>query len=269
VPAPARDETTIRRALVTGASAGLGAEFAHQLAARGADLVVVARRQDRLEELAAHVRASGRRVEVLSADLATDEGRTVVEQRLADTAAPVDLLVNNAGFGAYGDVADLDPERLHAMVEVNVVALTRLARAALPGMVGRRRGGIVNVASTAAFQPNPHGAVYGATKSYVLSFSQALHEEVAGDGVRVLALCPGVTPTEFQDVADIAVPLPDVATTSPEKVVRAGLDAFARRRAVEVPGVVNRVTAAAAATGPSAVSRRVSGLAHRAFTGSR
>ena len=262
------DETTVRRALVTGASSGLGEEFARQLAARGTDLVLVARRAERLEALADHLRASGRRVEVLPADLATDDGRRPVETRLADTAAPVDLLVNNAGFGAYGEVADMDPDRLQQMVEVNVVAVTRLARAALPGMVGRGRGGIINVASTAAFQPNPHGAVYGATKAYVLSWSQALHEEVAGHGVRVLALCPGVTPTEYQQVAEVAVELPSVATTSAEQVVRAGLAAFARRRAVEVPGLVNRVTALASSTGPAALSRRVSGIAHRAFTGS-
>jgi short-subunit dehydrogenase len=266
---PARDDARIRRALVTGASSGLGEEFARQLAARGTDLVVVARRQDRLDALAAHLRAAGRTVEVLVADLATVDGRARVEQRLADAAAPVDLLVNNAGFGAYGDVAELPADDQLRMVEVNVVALTRLARAALPGMVGRGRGGIINVASTAAFQPDPHAAVYGATKAYVLSLSQALHEEVAADGVRVLALCPGVTPTEFQQVADIAVPLPDVAVTSAQQVVAAGLQAFARRRAVEVPGLLNRVSAAASRTGPSVLSRRISGVAHRAFVGER
>lgn len=264
--APTHDDTTIRRALVTGASAGLGEEFARQLAARGTELVLVARREDRLAALADHLRAGGRTIEVLVADLATDAGRRAVEDRLADTAMPVDLLVNNAGLGAYGDVADLAPDRLQQMVEVNVVALTRLARAALPGMLGRGKGGIINLASTAAFQPNPHGAVYGATKAYVLSLSQALHEEVAGSGVRVLALCPGVTPTEFQDVADVTVPLPGVAVTSAEQVVRAGLQAFARRKAVEVPGLVNRLSVAASSTGPAVVSRRVSGLAHRAFT---
>lgn len=264
-----RDETTIRRALVTGASAGLGEEFARQLGARGTDLVLVARREDRLEALAAHLRAGGRDVEVLVADLATDEGQSRVEARLQDTAQPVDLLVNNAGFGAYGDVADLSVETQLRMVEVNVLAVTRLARAALPGMTARRRGGVINLASTAAFQPNPHAAVYGATKAYVLSLSQALHEEVAGDGVRVLALCPGVTPTEFQEVADIAVPLPDAVLTSPAQVVAAGLRAFARRRAVEVPGLANRVAAAASSTGPAVLSRRISGFAHRTFTGTR
>ena len=269
MPGPDRDDPTIRRALVTGASAGLGEEFARQLAACGTELVLVARREDRLDALAAHLRAAGRTVEVLPADLATDGGRRPVEERLADTARPVDLLVNNAGFGAYGDVADLPADRQQAMVEVNVVAPMRLARAALPGMLARGKGGIVNVASTAAFQPDPHAAVYGASKAFVLSFSQALHEEVADAGVRVLALCPGITPTEFQEVAEISVPLPDAAVTSAEQVVRAGLRAFARRRAVAVPGLANRVTAAAASSGPAVLSRRISGLAHRAFTGGR
>lgn len=265
----ARDDAVIRRALVTGASAGIGAEFARQLADRGTELVLVARREDRLEALAIELRGAGREVEVLVADLATDAGQTAVAGRLEDTSAPVDLLVNNAGFGAYGEVAELPADMQLRMVEVNVAAVTRLSRAALPGMVARRRGGIINVASTAAFQPDPHAAVYGATKAYVLSLSQALHEEVARHDVRVLALCPGVTPTEFQQVAEISVPLPDAAMTSPAQVVSAGLRAFSRRRAVEVPGLANRVTAAAASMGPSVVSRRLSGLAHRTFTGSR
>lgn len=263
------DDTAIRRALVTGASAGLGEEFARQLAARGSDLVLVARRQDRLDALAEQLRPAGPEVEVLAADLATDDGRAAVERRLVDTAAPVDLLVNNAGFGAYGEVTDQSADRLHQMVEVNVVALTRLARAALPGMVGRGRGGIINVASTAAFQPNPYGAVYGATKAYALSLSQALHEEVAASGVRVLALCPGITPTEFQDVAGVGTPRPGGAVTTAEHVVRAGLQAFARRRAVEVPGLLNRLAAAASSSGPAVLSRRVSGKVHRGFTRTR
>lgn len=267
-PTP-RDDTSIRRALVTGASSGLGEQFARQLASRGSDLVLVARREERLEEVAAPLRAAGRAVEVLVADLATEEGRHAVEARLGDTAAPVDLLVNNAGFGAFGDVADLPSDRQQQMVEVNVVALTRLARAAAVGMRARGRGGIINVASTAAFQPNPHAAVYGATKAYVLSLSQALHEELTASGIRVLALCPGVTPTEFQDAAEVSVALPGVVLTSPERVVRAGLESFARGRAIEVPGLLNRVTATASSMGPLRVSRRVSGLLHRAFMGTR
>lgn len=262
-----RDHASVRRALVTGASAGLGEEFARQLADRGSDLVLVARREDRLEALAADLRATGRQVQVLAADLATDEGLSAVAARLGDTASPIDLLVNNAGFGAYGDVVDLPVDTQMRMIEVNVSAVTRLAHAALAGMVARGRGGVINVASTAAFQPDPHAAVYGATKAYVLSLSQALHEEAAPHGVRVLALCPGVTPTEFQKAAGIHAPLPDVVLTSPAQVVASGLRAFSRRRAVEVPGVANRIVALAATTGPAVVSRRISGLAHRTFTG--
>ncbi len=259
----------IRRALVTGASAGLGEEFARQLAARGTDLVLVARRESRLEALAAELRVLGRNVEVLPADLATAEGRAPVAARLSTDDRPVDLLVNNAGFGAYGPVTELDVATQMEMIEVNCAALLHLAHAAVPGLVARGRGGIINVASTAAFQPNPHGAVYGATKAFVLSFSQALHEEVRGKDVRVLALCPGVTPTEFQQVAEIAVPLPEVALTSAEQVVSAGLRAFTRRKAIEVPGLVNRISATASASGPSVVSRRLSGQLHRLFAGGR
>lgn len=266
----AADRTpAVRRALVTGASAGLGEEFARQLAARGADLVLVARREARLEALATELRAQGRDVEVVPADLATDGGRDAVAERLEDDVRPVDLLVNNAGFGAYGAVTDLDVGTQIRMIEVNCAALLHLAHAAVPGLVARGRGGIINVASTAAFQPNPHGAVYGATKAFVLSFSQALHEELRGEGVRVLALCPGVTPTEFQQVAEIAVPLPEAVITSAEQVVTAGLRAFTRRKAIEVPGLMNRVSATASATGPSVVSRRLSGQLHRAFAGRR
>jgi hypothetical protein len=258
-----------RRALVTGASAGLGAEFARQLAARGCDLVLVARRRDRLEEVADEVRRSAAHVEVLVADLATDAGRTAVAARLASEEHPVDLLVNNAGFGAYGRFDELDLDTHRRMLEVNCVAVTVLAHAALGRMRAVGHGGIVNVASTAAFQADPHGAVYGASKAFVLSLSQAIHEEARGDGVHVVALCPGVTPTEFQGVAAVAVPLPDAALTTAPQVVRAALRALGRNRAIEVPGLVNRIGAAASSVGPAAVSRRLSGLLHAGFAGRR
>lgn len=257
--------STVKRALVTGASAGLGEEFARQLAGRGIDLVVVARREDRLQALAEGLVDTGRDLEILPADLATREGRDQVAARLADEDAPVDLLVNNAGFGAYGTFADLPADTQLDMVEVNVTAVVELARAVLPGLLARGRGGVINVASTAAFQPDPSAAVYGASKAFVLSFSQALHEEVRGTGVRVLALCPGVTPTEFQHAADIEVELPGIVLTTPEEVVSAALKAFARGRAVEVPGAVNKVATIASSFGPTTVSRRVSGYLHRTF----
>lgn len=256
----------VTRALVTGASAGLGEEFARQLAAEGTDLVLVARRGDVLESLAATLRSSNCNVEVMVADLATSEGRAMVSARIGDDERSVDLLVNNAGFGAYGDVADLDADTARRMVEVNIVAVQRLAHAALTAFVARRSGGIINVASTAAFQPNPHAAVYGATKSFVRSFSQALSEEVNGTGVVVTAVCPGVTATEFQQVADIDVPLPDAAVMTAQDVVRLGLGAHANGRAVVVTGVANAITANVSNLLPDVVSRRLSGLLHERFS---
>jgi uncharacterized protein len=258
----------ISRALITGASAGLGAEFARQLADRGTSLVLVARWEDALESLAAELRSSEVEVEVLAADLIAPDARATVERRLADTAKPVDLLVNNAGFGTYGDFVDLDADGQQALIELNVTALVRLAHAAAGGMSARQQGGIINVASTAAFQPCPHGAVYGASKAFVLSFSEALHEELAPRGVRVTALCPGYTETEFQAVAGVAESgLLDTIAMSAEPVVRAGLDGFTRGKAVVVPGLANAVTARSAGLVPRVVSRRLSKLVHARFAG--
>jgi len=261
--------TRLTRALVTGASSGLGEEFCRQLAARGMDLVVVARRGDRLHALSQSLRrAHGAEVEVLVADLGSEVGVAAVVDRLHGAEAPVDLLVNNAGFGLYGDFADQDPARVADLLDVNVRAVVALSRAALPRLIERQRGGIINVASTASFQPDPYAAVYGASKAFVRSFSEALHEEVRGDGVRVLALCPGYTVTEFQAVADVTRnPLPDWAAPSAESVVSAGLHGFTRGDAVVVPGLVNRVAASAAAAGPSSIARRVSARVHRAMVG--
>lgn len=257
----------IRRALVTGASAGIGEEFARQLARRGTDLVLVARRGERLAELADELGGEVE-VEVLAADLLAPSGRESVEERLRAFAGPVDLLVNNAGYGMYGPFAELDVERQTRMIELNVTALTRLAHAVAGRLRQDGAGGIINVASTAAFQPDPYGAVYGATKAFVLSFSEALHEELAPAGVRVTALCPGFTATEFQHVAGVrdgAMPAPGVMKVEP--VVRAGLDAFTRGRAVCIPGVVNKLTGHGSAMSPSVLTRRISKAAHRRFHG--
>lgn len=257
----------IRRALVTGASSGLGAEFARQLAARGTDLVLVARREDRLRELADELTADGRTVEVLAADLVDPHDLARVERRVAATQAPVDLLVNNAGVGAYGPFDGIDVDRQAALIQLNVVALTRLTHAVLPSLRTAGGGGVLNVASTAAFQPDPFGAVYGATKAFVRSFTEALHEELAGTGVRVTALCPGLTSTEFQDRSGVrAGGLPDVVAMDVAPVVRAGLDAFSRGRAVCVPGMLNTVTAWGAEVTPAALTRRLSRIAHERYT---
>jgi uncharacterized protein len=184
-------------ALVTGASAGLGEEFARQLAARGHRLVLAARRKDRLEALAAEL-GNARSVEI---DLGRPGAAAELMNNIAQAGETVELLVNNAGFGLHGRFDKADPERLRQMVDLNCGALTDLCRAVLPAMVERGSGGIINLASTAAFQAGPGMAVYFATKAYVLSLSEALHEEVRQFGVKVSALCPGPTRTEFGEVA--------------------------------------------------------------------
>ncbi len=255
----------VLRALVTGASAGLGAAFASTLAGRGVDLVLVARREDRLRALADDLPVD---VEVLPADLTDRDQLATVETRLAADTDPVDLLVNDAGFGAYGPVAGSDPDRATAMIDVNVGALTRLTHAVLPQLVERQVGGVINVGSTAGFQPGPNGAVYGATKAYVRWFTEALHVELADEDVHALLLAPGVTTTEFQSVAEVpdgAVPGP--LMMAPDTVVDAALRAFSRGDAVCVPGVANRAAAIGSQVVPSAVTRRISGLVHRRFAG--
>ncbi|HEY3241638.1 MAG TPA: SDR family oxidoreductase, partial [Acidimicrobiia bacterium] len=187
------------RALVTGASGGIGEVLARRLAARGCHLVLVARTEPALEKLASELSAAhGVDVEVLPADLITEEGVAAVEARLAqDGAPPVDLLVNNAGYGSAGPFAELDPARVAGEVRLNVLALVRLTRAAVPGMVARGRGSVLNVSSVASLQPLPNMATYAATKAFVTSFSESLHEELRGRGVTVTALLPGFTRTGF------------------------------------------------------------------------
>jgi short-subunit dehydrogenase len=189
-------------ALVTGASAGIGRSFAEHLARRGSDLVLVARDAGRLEELAARLRADhGRAVEVLPADLTDPEQRALVERRLAEPgdAAPVDLLVNNAGFGTNGWFHELPIDREEQEIDLNVVALVRLSHAAVGGMRARRRGAIVNLSSLGAYSPVPRTTTYAATKSFTLSFSHGLRAESRGSGVEVMCVCPGWTHTEFQE----------------------------------------------------------------------
>ena len=258
--------TRVSRALVTGASAGLGASFAHHLAARRVELVLVARRADRLEALAAELPVD---VEVLRADLGVPADLARVEARLAATHAPVDLLINNAGLGAYGRFDALDADRQAGLVDVNVRALVRLTRAVLPRLVAEGAGGIVNVGSTAGFQPNPYGAVYGATKAFVRSFTEALHEELRGTGVRAMLLAPGFTDTEFQAVADVAADaVPGGARMDADTVVEVALRDYAAGRVVSVPGAVNRLSSGGAQVVPSVITRRLSAIIHRRFVGS-
>jgi len=243
-------------ALITGASAGLGVDFARQLSARGHRLVLVARRKDRLDALAAEL-GSARAVAL---DLGEPGASEVLMADLADHGETVDLLINNAGFGLAGRFAALGGQRQRAMIDLNCGALTELAHAVLPAMIERKTGAILNVASTAAFQPGPGMAVYFATKAFVLSFSEALHEEAKGHGVTVTALCPGPTATEFGAVAGwTGHSLVDRMTANSAAVVRAGLDALDRRQAVTIPGFINKLTAQGHRLLPRAALRRIAG----------
>jgi short-subunit dehydrogenase len=243
-------------ALITGASAGLGVDFARQLAAKGYRLVLVARRKDRLNALAGelgHARA-----------VACDLGAPgAVAELMADIKAAgetVSLLVNNAGFGLGGKFARLDGARQRSMIDLNCGALTELAHAVLPDMLAKRKGAILNVASTAAFQPGPGMAVYFATKAFVLSFSEALHEELKGEGITVTALCPGPTATEFGEVAGFASGsgFENIAARSSD-VVWAGLEALEARKAIVIPGLVNKAGAQGHRLLPRSWLRRIAG----------
>jgi short-subunit dehydrogenase len=243
-------------ALITGSSAGLGVDFARQLAAQGRTLVLLARRKDRLDALAAEL-GNARAVEL---DL-SEAG--AVDRLMADLAAngeQVELLVNNAGFGLTGRFAKQDGKRQRQMIDLNCGALTELAHAVLPGMIERKSGAILNVASTAAFQPGPGMAVYFATKAFVLSFSEALHEEVKHQGVSVSALCPGPTATEFGEVAGFSRPLPGMIFADSPSVVRAGLDGLAKGKAIVIPGLMNKSTAQAHRFFPRSWVRKAAGM---------
>lgn len=249
-------------ALVTGASSGIGEVMAELLAGAGVPTVVVARRADRLEQLAA--RFSG--IEVLVADLTTAGGQQVVAERIADTEHPVELVVNNAGFGTSGLFHELDADRLADEIELNVAALTALSHVALSTMVPRGRGWLLNVASVAAMQPAPRLAVYAATKAYVLSLTESLHEEVKPAGVNVTALCPGLTRTEFQQVSNTdhyQEQFPGFVWTSAVDVARSGLDAVVAGKAVAVPGLVYKTIATASGVTPRSLRRWVSALVQR------
>jgi len=243
-------------ALITGASAGLGAEFARQLARRGTRLVLVARREDRLRTLADEVGNA----RVIAMDLSADDAAERLVADLDAAGDEVELLINNAGFGQIGRFASLDAKRQREMIDLNIGTLTDLCRLIAPRMIERKSGGILNIASTAAFQPGPNMAVYFATKAYVLSFTEALHEELKPQGVHVSALCPGPTRTEFGDVAGFGGNgmFDRVAMEAPA-VVAAGLAGLARNKAVVVPGAINKIGAASTRFAPRSVVRKIAG----------
>ena len=245
--------------LVTGASSGIGVELARLFAADGSNLVLVARSEKPLRRLALELEQEhGISAAVETADLAEPEELAALCERLAERGVEVDVVVNNAGFGARGAVAELDTGRQLEMVRLNVEALTALTRFFLPGMLERRRGGVLNVASTAAFQAGPFMAVYYATKAYVLSFSEALAEEVRGSGVAVTALAPGPTLTGFQKEAEIeGTWLLKMGPMAAGPVARAGHHAFRRGRVLVVPGLKNRLLAFSTRLTPRWLLRRV------------
>lgn len=248
------------RALVTGGSDGIGAAIATRLAARRSDLVLVARRRDRLEEVAAQLTADhGVDVEVLVADLADEAGIAAVEARLG-RSGDVDLLVNAAAGASDGPLVERDPASLGPELTVNVVAPTRLTRAALGPMVAARRGAVLQVASLGAFQPVPGMATYGAAKAYLDAFSQAVHEEVRRHGVTATVLYPGYTRTGFASATgttEQAAAVPALLWQDADEVAAAALAALDRGRATVVSGPINRVAAALTSTLPSAITRRM------------
>ncbi len=246
-------------ALVTGASSGLGEQFARQLAERGLSLVLTARSIDKLAALAAELGSShGVGTRVVGADLATPQGIDRLLDGLSALDVAIDHLIGNAGFGTHGLFAESDPREQRAMVTLNCEAVVALTRALLPGMLERRRGGVINVASTAGFQPAGTFATYAATKAFVLHFTEAVHEEVRGRGVRVMALCPGPVPTGFQARASFQIaPTQRFMTMSAAQTVRCALEDYERGSAVCIPGALNRVGATLASLGPRPLVRRV------------
>jgi uncharacterized protein len=249
-----------KTALVTGASAGIGEAIAEELVAHGVRTVVVARRSDRLEQMA----KQSTLVEPLVADLLTSEGCEIVRARLTDPNAPIELLVNNAGYGYSGNVADLPREGAVGMVDLNVRALTDLTQAVLPSMVAANRGWILQVSSVASFQPGPGAAIYSATKAYVTSFTEALHEELRSTNVNVCALCPGFTRTEFHAVSNMTdddiTRVPGFAWLRADRVARSGLAAVAAGKALDVPGGLYKGIGALTNSLPRSVARRVMGI---------
>jgi short-subunit dehydrogenase len=246
-------------ALVTGPTAGIGAEFARQLAARGTDLVLVARDEGRLAELAGQLAQRHRvRCEVLPADLSDRAALAVVEERLRDRERPIDLLVNNAGFGVNQLFADGDLEAEQRMLDVLVSAVMRLTHAALPGMLARGTGGVINVSSVAGFIA---GGTYSAAKSWATVFSESVDRQLDGSGVHVMALCPGFTHTEFHQRGGMDVDhLPDWMWLDAPDLVAAALRDFARGRTVSVPGAQYKALSTIARYAPRPLVRRASGV---------
>jgi uncharacterized protein len=251
LPSPADD----RACLVTGASSGIGVELARVLASRGHGVILTARRQEALDRVASELRSAHRvRVEVLACDLTDAAARRALPGRVSELGLTVDVLVNNAGFGSTGAFTASTESRQVDLVRTNSEAVVSLCALFMPGMQERRRGAVLNVASTAAFQPMPGSANYAASKIFVVYFSEALRAEMRPFGVGVTVLCPGPVQTEFNDVAGItderAAAAPKIMWRSAEAVARAGVDGLAAGRPVVVPGLPNRILGSLASYTP-------------------
>ena len=251
-------------ALITGASAGIGREFARQLTGRAGSLVLVARRIERLEELRAELTKKDPNLNVHCRAVDLSQAGEVEEliAWLTHEGIAIDFLINNAGLGDRGTFATAEPSRVHEMLAVNIVALTMLTRALLPAMIGKKRGAILNVSSTAGFLPIRKLAVYAATKAYVTNFSDGVRGEARQQGITISALCPGPVDTEFSSVAQRSsgkrpTPSPSFMHVPVEDVVRAGLAGIERNTPVVVPGIVMKIAMLLVRLTPMAILRRV------------
>ena len=245
-------------ALITGASAGLGLELARLAARDGCDLVLVARRRERLEALGTELRAAhGVGVTVLDGDLARPAAAQTIAERVEAAGLALDVLINNAGFGTLGPFAASALARQLEMIDVNVRALVELTHRFLPGMLARRKGRILNLASVAGFAPGPYMATYYASKAFVLSFTEGLATELRGTGVTATASCPGPTATEFGDVAGGSRTKLFRHLAGAEKVARHAYRAMLAGDVVAIPGVMNELLAQSARIGPRALVRRI------------
>jgi uncharacterized protein len=261
IPDPSRDST----ALVTGASSGIGADIARSLAERGHNVVLVARREERLAELAKALTAKHEvRAEVVAVDLQTKSGRKTMLRAIEELGLRVDVLINNAGFGSAGLFQRLDGEREAELVRLNCEVVVSLCGEFVPKMVDAGAGAVLNVASTAGFQPLPTQATYSASKAFVLTFTQALTADLHGTGVTATALCPGPVKTEFGEVAGLSLEavMPDFAWVSSEDVAEAGVKGLERGKGVVIPGLLNRATAVGGQFTPRSV---LLGLGRRVY----
>lgn len=246
-------------ALITGASSGIGLELARTMAQQGHAVILLARTAAALEQLAQELRQQYQvEVHVVLADLRQPAALNQIAEELARRQLRVDILVNNAGFGLLGPIAELDAQQQLDMIQVNVAALAGLTRLFLPGMLERKAGGVLNVASTASFQSGPNMAVYYASKAFVLSYTEALREEVAGTGLRVSCLCPGPTHTGFVAAAKMeGINLFKFGVHSAQQVAQFGYAAYQANRAIAVPGLKNKLLAFGSKISPRFLSRKI------------